>query len=89
MFQLLLQTKRYPDNVTVEVVKWFGNAWCTQQGTHLPEPIEEVGILQFSEVIGNIYDNPEFLGAGGIHMQGGFPGSGMASAGSASKKMGG
>ena len=54
----------YPDNVTVEVVKWFRNAWCTQQEAHPPEPIEEVGILPFSEVIGNIYDNPEFLGDG-------------------------
>lgn len=51
----------YPDDVAIEVVKWFRNGWYIQQGEYLPDALGEDGVLPDSEIIGNIYDNPEFL----------------------------
>ena len=51
----------YPDNVTVDVVKWFRNGWYTQQGESLPDAMDGDGVIPYSEVIGNIHDNPELL----------------------------
>lgn len=49
------------DYVVVEVVKWFRNGWATQEGDYMPDSLTEDGILPYSEIIGNIYDNPELL----------------------------
>ena len=54
----------YPDHVTVEVVKWFRNGWATQEGDYMPDSLTEDGILPYSEIIGNIHDNPELLKGG-------------------------
>lgn len=54
----------YPDHVTVEVVKWFRNGWAIQEGDYMPDSLTEDGILPYSEIIGNIHDNPELLKGG-------------------------
>ena len=54
----------YPDHVTVEVVKWFRNGWAIQEGDCMPDSLTEDGILPYSEIIGNIHDNPEILKGG-------------------------
>ena len=51
----------YPDDVSIEVVKWFRNSWYIQQGENLPYALDEDGVLPRSEIIGNITDNPELL----------------------------
>ena len=51
----------YPDDVAIEVVKWFRNGWYIQQGENLPDALDEDGVLPGSEIIGNIHDNPELL----------------------------
>lgn len=51
-----------PDDVAVEVVKWFRNGWAIQEGDCMPDSLTEDGILPYSEIIGNIHDNPELLG---------------------------
>lgn len=51
----------YPDDVAIEVVKWFRNGWYIQQGENLPDSLDEDGVLPGSEIIGNITDNPELL----------------------------
>ena len=51
----------YPDNVAIEVVKWFRNGWYIQQGENLPDAMDEDRVLPCSEIIGNITDNPELL----------------------------
>ena len=51
----------YPDDVAIEVVTWFRNGWYIRQGGSLPEALNEYGVLPYSEVIGNIHDNPELL----------------------------
>lgn len=51
----------YPDDVVIEVVKWFRNGWYTQQGENLPDALDEDGVLPGSEIIGNITDNPELM----------------------------
>ena len=53
--------KLYPDDVAIEVVKWFRNGWYIQQENNLPDALCEYGVLYYSEVIGNIHDNPELL----------------------------
>ena len=51
----------YPDDVAIEVVKWFRNGLYIQQGENLPDALDEDGVLPCSEIIGNITDNPELL----------------------------
>ena len=51
----------YPDDVAIEVVKWFRNGWYIQQENNLPDALCEYGVLPYSEVIGNVTDNPELL----------------------------
>ena len=54
----------YPDDVTLEEVVWFRNAWHTKQIDgieHDPDLCEEIEALPYSEVVGNINDNPELL----------------------------
>ena len=61
----ILGTRYYylsPDNVAVEVVKWFCNSWVIQEGDHLPTMVEEDEIMPYSEVIGNVHDNKELWG---------------------------
>lgn len=53
--------KMYPDDVAIEVVKWFRNGWYIQQENNPPDALCEYGVLPYSEVIGNIHDNPELL----------------------------
>lgn len=52
----------YPDNVSVEVVKWICNGWAIQEGDCMPDSLTEDGILPYSEVIGNVHDNKELWG---------------------------
>ena len=51
----------YPDNVAIEVVKWIYNGWHTQQGNCTPDTIDDVEIMPYSEVVGNVHDNPELM----------------------------
>ena len=51
----------YPDDVAIEVVKWFRNGWYIQQWEYLPDALDEDGVLPGSEIIGNITDNQELL----------------------------
>lgn len=51
-----------PDNVAVEVVKWFCNSWVIQEGDRPPTMLEEDEIMPYSEVIGNVHDNKELWG---------------------------
>ena len=51
----------YPDDVAIEVVKWFRNGWYIQQENNLPDALCEYGVLPYSEVIGNVHDNPELI----------------------------
>ena len=53
--------KLYPDDVSIEVVKWFRNGWYIQQENNLPDALCEYGVLPYSEVIGNVHDNPELI----------------------------
>ena len=52
----------YPDNVAVEVVKWFCNGWAIQEGDRPPMLLEEDEIMPYSEVKGNVHDNKELWG---------------------------
>ena len=47
------------DSPSIEVVKWIYNGWHTQEGDLTPDMIDDVGIMPYSEVIGNVHDNPE------------------------------
>ena len=51
-----------PDNVAVEVVKWFCNSWVIQEGDRMPTMLEEDEIMPYSEVVGNVHDNKELWG---------------------------
>lgn len=51
----------YPDDVAIEVVKWFRNGWYIQQENNLPDALCEYGVLPYSAVIGNVHDNPELI----------------------------
>ena len=46
-----------PDNVAVEVVKWFCNSWVIQEGDRPPTMLEEDEIMPYSEVVGNVHDS--------------------------------
>ena len=50
-------TGEYSDDVAIEVVKWIYNGWHTQQRDYAPDVIDDVGIMPYSEVIGNVHDN--------------------------------
>ena len=61
----ILGTRYYylsPDNVAVEVVKWFCNSWVIQEGDRPPTMLEEDEIMPYSVVIGNVHDNKELWG---------------------------
>ena len=51
----------YPYDETIEVVKWFRNGWHIQQCEYLQDAMDGDGVIPYSEVIGNIHDNPELL----------------------------
>ena len=51
----------YPDDESIEVVKWFRNGWHIQQGEYTPDAMDGDGVMPYSEVIGNVHDNPELL----------------------------
>ena len=51
----------YPDDESIEVVKWFRGGWHIQQGEYPPDAMDGDGVIPYSEVIGNITDNPELL----------------------------
>lgn len=50
------------DYVVVEVVKWLSSGWVSQGVDCLPYSFTGDGILPYTEIIGNIHDNPELLG---------------------------
>ena len=50
-----------PEDVCYEVVLWYDNSWCIQEGCAKPDHLTEDDVLKYSEVVGNIYDNPELL----------------------------
>lgn len=54
-------TYEYSDDVAIEVVKWIYNGWHTQQRDYAPDVIDDVDTMPYSEVIGNVHDNPELL----------------------------
>lgn len=54
----------FPDHVTFEVVEWAQNAWCLRYQTCDPDVIPDEDVLPYSEVIGNIHDNPALLEGG-------------------------
>ena len=45
------------DSPSIEVVKWIYNGWHTQEGNLTPDMIDDVGIMPYSEIIGNVHDN--------------------------------
>lgn len=49
------------DSPVIEVVKWIYNGWHTQEGDLTPDMIDDVVIMPYSEVIGNVFDNSELL----------------------------
>lgn len=49
------------DSPSIEAVKWIYNGWHTQEGNLTPDMIDDVGIMPYSEVIGNVHDNPGLL----------------------------
>lgn len=49
------------DSPSIEVVKWIYNGWHTQEGNLTPDMIDDVGIMPYSEVIGNVHDNPGLM----------------------------
>ena len=49
------------DSPSIEVVKWIYNGWHTQEGDLTPDMIDDVGIMPYSEVIGNVHDNPGLM----------------------------
>ena len=51
----------YPYDESIEVVKWFRNGWYIQQGEYPPDAMDGDGVIPYSEVIGNIHDNPELM----------------------------
>ena len=53
-----------PEDFCYEVVLWYENGWCIKQGTAAPDRLDGVfrdDCLWCSEVVGNVYDNPELL----------------------------
>ena len=53
-----------PEDFCYEVVLWCDNGWCIKQGTAMPDRLDGVfkdDRLECSEVVGNVYDNPELL----------------------------
>lgn len=50
-----------PDTVSREVVLWDGNGWHTKWRTAPPDIIWQEDLDAYSEVIGNIFDNPELV----------------------------
>lgn len=50
-----------PDTVSREVVLWDGNGWHIQWRNATPDRIWQDDMDAYSEVIGNIFDNPELL----------------------------
>lgn len=54
----------YPEDVSIEYVVWFRHAWHMIEDSYDPALIEEENLLPYSEVIGNIHDNPELLKGG-------------------------
>ena len=57
----------YPEDFCYEVVLWYDNGWCIKQGTATPDRLDGIyknDCLVYSEVVGNVYDNPELLEKG-------------------------
>lgn len=50
-----------PEDVAIEVILWAHNGWCVKTPGGDLCPLDEDGVLPYSEVIGNIHDNPELL----------------------------
>ena len=55
----------FPEDYTLEEIVFNNCAWCTRQvGYDDCNPREDGDFAEFSEVVGNIYDNPELLKGG-------------------------
>lgn len=50
----------YPEDKTIEVIVWYQHGFCIMQPGYFPQPIS-TELSEFSEVVGNIHDNPELL----------------------------
>lgn len=57
----ILLSSHITDSPAIEVVKWIYNGWHTQEGDLTPDMIDDVEIMPYSEVIGNVFDNPKLL----------------------------
>ena len=54
--------EKHHDDMCYEVVMWHDNGWCTQEeGCADRDHLSEDDMLKYSEVIGNIHDNPELM----------------------------
>lgn len=53
--------EQFPDDVCYEVVLWYDNGWCIQEGDADPDHLSEDEVLKYSVVVGNIFDNSELL----------------------------
>ena len=54
--------EKHPDDACCEVVLWYDNGWCIQEYEVAdPDHLSEDDMLKYSEVVGNVHDNPELL----------------------------
>ena len=54
--------EKHPDDACCEVVLWYDNGWCIQEYEDAdPDHLSEDDMLKYSEVVGNVHDNPELL----------------------------
>lgn len=60
---------QYPEDYCLEVIVYDGHKWLSyQNGVGEPDELDEKPVLGVSEIVGNIWDNPELLTNGGkIH----------------------
>ena len=48
-----------PEDFCYEVVLWYANSWCIREDDNDPDRLDEDGVLEYSVVAGNVWDNPE------------------------------
>ena len=52
--------KDYPEDVSYELVLWEGNGWYSGK-INIEDDLQQDMLTDYSEVVGNIWDNPELL----------------------------